>query len=349
MRSAMSEAPIRIVNLNTWVGCLPRGLFGGVVSIEPPGNKMRRLSALIDELDQRQPDIATFQECLPLPRFAQEMAQKLGYDCLWRVANAGMRVMGAGIPSGIGVGEGLVILAKKAHRMVPLGTKKLSGFGFSNNVIAFQLSPLRFALAARVMIEGRPLIVVTTHISYGFPSRDAFQAAWIEMHKRGVTKFASPPKWVHDLTRDNGDNRDKEIRRLAKWLLELRAANQGAPILIGADMNLDPETPQMLEFLASTGYRNAFPEKHPGVLTWDPTTNLNVPYGTDFKWPDGTEKSTILQMMAYLDSIPQTPDHVLLSPGLDVVDTGRAFDVAYDGIMASDHYGIWVDAVRTPT
>ncbi|MFO0744599.1 MAG: endonuclease/exonuclease/phosphatase family protein [Myxococcota bacterium] len=335
---------MRIVNLNTWVGCLPRGVFGEVVTLEPPGHKRRRFEVLLAELRERDPDFVTFQECLPLPSFAEDMAKALDYDVFWRVANGGLRFMGRGFPSGVGLGEGMAILAKKAHGMRPLGAKKLSGAGFVANWMSFQLGPCRYALAARASVDGRPVIIVNTHVRYGFPSREAFQAAWIEMHRRGVTKEPTPPRWVHDLTHSNGEARDKEIRRLAKWLLELRSQNQGAPVLVGADFNIDPDTPQMAEFLASTGYRNVLPERHPGVLTWDPRDNANIAYGIDFKWPDGSDKSTILQMIAYLDSIPQCPDHVLLSPGLELVDCGRAFDVARDGTFASDHFGIWADA-----
>lgn len=338
---------MRIVNLNTWVGCLPRGVFGEVVSLEPPGHKKRRFDALLAELRERDPDFVTFQECLPLPSFAVDLAKALDYDVLWRVANGGLRLLGAGFPFGIGLGEGLAILGKKRHRMVSLGTKKLSGAGLVSNWGSLQVGPCRYAIAARAMVDGHPVIVVNTHVRYGFPSHDTFQAGWLEMHRRGVTKLPTPPKWVNDLTQDNGLVRDKEIQRLARWLLELRTKNQGAPVLVGADMNLDPDTPQMLDFVASTGYRNVLPERHPKVLTWDPRANANIAYGIDYKWPDGTDKPVILQMMAYLDSIPQCPDHVLLSPGLDLVDCGRAFDAPRAGTFASDHYGIWADAVRT--
>lgn len=339
---------MRIVNLNTWVGCLPRGVLD-VVSLEPPGHKKKRFEILLAELRERDPDFVTFQECLPLPQFAVEMAKALDYDVVYRVANAGLRMFGVGFPPGIGLGEGMAILAKKSHRMVSLGAKKLSGAGFVSNWGSVQFGPCRYALAARALVDGHPVIVVTTHIRYGFPSREAFQAAWIEMHKRGITKDPTPPRWIHDLTHSNGEARDKEIRRLARWLLELRTKNQGAPVLVGADFNIDPDTPQMSEFLAATGYRNVLPERHPGALTWDPRGNANIAYGIDMKWPDGSDKSTILQMMAYLDSIPQTPDHVLISPGLELSDCGLACAAPRDGAFASDHYGIWADAARVQT
>ena len=337
---------IRIVNLNTWVGCLPRGVFGGVVPLEPPGHKAKRMAALVAELRELAPDVITFQECLPLPAFAGEIAKSLDYDFIYRVANGGIRVGGLGIPPGIGGGEGLAILAKRDHAMMSLGAKKLSGAGIVTNWLSLQLGPVRYALAARMVIRGLPVIVANSHIRYGFPSHDAFHAGWIDMHRRGITRSPTPPRWLYDMSNSHREARDKEIRRLAEWLLELRIAHDNAPVLLGADMNLDADTPQLVDFLASTGYRNTLAEQYPGILTWDPRGNANIAYSVDYKWPDGTEKPTILQMMAYLDAIPQCPDHIMLSPGLELVHSQRVFDRPRDDAFASDHYGICVDAAR---
>lgn len=337
---------IRIVNLNTWVGVLPRGLLGEIVALEPPGHKDKRMRALVDELVELAPDVVTFQECLPLPGFALQVAKQLDYDVFFRVANGGFRIGGVGFPPGVGGGEGLAILAKKEHRMVLLGNKKLSGTGLVTNWMSLQLGPVRYALAVKLMLRGEPIIVATSHIRYGFPSRDAFEAGWVDLHRRGLARSPNPPKWLHDMTRTHGDARDKEIKRLAAWLLDLRAKNQGAPVLLGADMNLDADTPQLADFLAYTGYRNTLSDEHPGILTWDPRHNANIAYSVDFKWPDGKEKSTILQMMAYLDAIPQCPDHVMLSPGLACRQSRRVFDRPRGDVFASDHYGICVDAER---
>ena len=46
--------------------------------------------------------------------------------------------------------------------------------------------------------------------------------------------------------------------------------------------------------------------------------------------PDGEDKPAFLQLMAWLDSIPQCPDHVLVSPGLTLTDAGRALGEAFE-------------------
>lgn len=335
---------VRIVNLNTWIGCLPRTLTR-VVPIEPPGHKQKRIAALVAELTERAPDVITLQECLPMPGFAKDLARSLGYDLVWRVANSGLRIGSFGLPTGVGRGEGLAILARRELGMRKIGTKRLSGIGLVTNICAFHAGPMRFAIAVKVVIYGRPLIVVTSHVSYSFPSREAFHVGWAELHRRAVVKHPDPPRWLSRMAKDNDQVRDKELQRLARWLATLRRRHGGAPVLMGVDFNLDPETPQVLDFLAVTRMVNALHDREPGMLTWDPGGNDNISFDLDYRWPDGADKSPILQLMAYLDSIPQCPDHVMLSPGLTLTDAGRAFDHPVDGVLASDHYGIWADAV----
>jgi len=334
---------IRIVNLNTWIGCLPRTLLT-VVGIEPPGHKQRRIAALLHELRARSPDVITLQECLPLPSFAHEIARALDYDLLWRVGNSGLRFMGVGYPTGVGRGEGLAILAKKGLGLRQVGTKRLSGSGFVTNWCAFQIGPLRWALAALVSVCERPCLIVTTHVSYSFPSKESFRIGWAELHDRAVVKHREPPKWLVRMAKDNDEVRDKELHRLARWLARLQHKHQ-APVLVGADFNLDPATPQVTDFLASTGFVNALPTFAPGMLTWDPAGNDNIAFDVAHRWPDGADKPAFLQLMAWLDSIPQCPDHVLVSRGLTLADAGRAFDQQHEGVLASDHYGIWADVI----
>lgn len=333
---------LRIVNLNTWIGLLVRGLLG-VEKVEPEGHKRRRLEALAAELRARDPDVVTLQECLPLPSFARELADMLGYDHIWRVANSGLRFFGVGVPWGVERGEGLAILARKELGLSHLATRRLSGRGFVTNWMSVQLGPVRYAIAGRVDVGGRPAIVVNTHIRYGFPNHRAFWDAWASLRTRGVVDREAPPGWLLRLLRDNRQTRDAELRRLAAWLNAL-AEEHRAPILLGADFNLDPGAPQITEFLEATGFTNVLPTYAPGALTWDPQGNYNVAYGNRLTWDDGRPKSMILQLMAYLDSVPQTPDHVMCSPDMTPTAGGVAFDTPHEGVLASDHYGVWADA-----
>jgi endonuclease/exonuclease/phosphatase family metal-dependent hydrolase len=333
---------LRIVNLNTWIGLLVRGLTR-LEKVEPPGHKRRRFDAMVAELKVRAPDVVTLQECLPLPALATDLAEALDYEVVWQVANSGLRLFGFGLPTGIGRGEGLTVLARRGLGLEHLETKRLSGRGLVNDWFSFQAGPVRIALACRVHLDGSPVIVVNTHVRYGFPNHDAFWEGWRTLRERGVVTQAEPPGWLLKLLHDNRTTRDLELKRLADWVGQLRREHQ-APVVIGADFNLDPDTPQMAEFLAETGFTNALPRLAPGALTWDPGGNYNIGFGTKWTWDNGKPKSMILQLMAYLDLIPQTPDHVMFSPGLTLTDGGVAFEQPHEETLASDHYGVWADA-----
>ena len=333
--------PLRIVNVNTWIGSLVRGLTG-VVSIEPEGHKRKRYEALLAELRARDPDVVTLQECLPLPTFVSDLARDLGYDCLWRVSNSGMRVLGAGLPWGIGRGEGVAILARRDVRLTSLGTLRLSGSGFVTNWAAFQWGPVRYALAGRVTIDGQPVVVACAHVRYGFPNQRAFDVAWETLAVNGVVDTPEPPASIVKMTHKNRAERDVELDRLQRWLRELQA-REGAPLVLGADLNLDPDTPEVRRFTNQMRFANALPAVQPDARTWDPDKNPNVGYGTIHHWPDGAPKPLVLKLMAYLDSVPQCPDHVMLSEDLELVAAGIACGEAHDGVFASDHYGIWAE------
>jgi endonuclease/exonuclease/phosphatase family metal-dependent hydrolase len=138
--------------------------------------------------------------------------------------------------------------------------------------------------------------------------------------------------------------RDKELLRLSDWIARLRERHADAPLVLGADFNLDPDAPQVARFRAATGMVNALDTHAPGLLTWSPAENPHIAHSLTMSWPDGAPKSAVLQLMALLDSIPQTPDHILVSSGLALTGAGRAFDATTHGLHASDHFGIWAEA-----
>jgi endonuclease/exonuclease/phosphatase family metal-dependent hydrolase len=334
---------LRVVNLNTWTGCLPRRLVK-VVGIEPQGHKEMRFAALVEELRAREPDVVTLQECLPMPSYVQRLAATLGYDAIWRVCNAGLRIGNFGLPAGVGRGEGLAILAKRSLGLRHVGTQRLSGYGVVTNWCAFQAGPIRWAIAGKVEVAGRPVVVVNTHIRYSFPSRELFFEGWAELYRRGVARHGTPPRWLVRMAKDNDEVRDKELVGLARWINALRERHR-APVILGADFNLDPGVPQVRHFEEATGMTNVLPWAFPGILTWDPETNGNIAHSVVMHWPDGAEKSPVMQLMAWLDSIPQCPDHIFATGELEIESVSRAFDERAQGPLASDHYGVACDVL----
>jgi len=336
---------LRVLELNAWIGLLVRGALG-VERLDPPGHKEKRFRALVSELRALDPDVVTLQECLPLPRFAERLAAEAGYDVIWRVCNSGLRVLDFGLPWGIGRGEGVAILARAGLGLTQVDTRRLSGHGFVTHWVSLQLGPIRYALAGRIDLDGRPVVIVTTHVRYGFPNRGAFDAAWETLARRGHVDDPTPPVWIARMAARNRATRDLELDRLAAWLEELRGRH-GAPVVLGADLNLEPDAPEVARLCAVTGFTNALPLVAPSARTWDPDGNPNVKLGTAYAWADGSPKPVVLKLMAYLDRVPQCPDHILVSPDLAVRDAGLACHHPVDGVFASDHYGVWADLTLT--
>jgi hypothetical protein len=333
---------LRLLTINAWHGQYPRSPFK-VEPIEPPGSKERRTAALLAGVRELDPDVILMQECMPQPDFSRRVAAALGYDEVSKICNSGLRILGRGLPSGIGAGEGLAVLAKRHLGLRPRGVKRLSGFGFTSSLVAAQVGQLHFALAAEVRVGGRPVVLVNTHLRYAYPSIDAFHRAWEDLHAQGALR-GEPGKTFEAIVRRSIRTRDAELARLAGWIEGF--ARRGLPVILGADLNLDHDAAQTLHFVDRLGLLNVLPSTSERPCTWDPLGNPNIAYSLAAQHPDGTPKPLIPRLVAHYDAIPQCPDHLMLGPTFRrecLREGGLALDRPYDGVLASDHYGVFAE------
>jgi endonuclease/exonuclease/phosphatase family metal-dependent hydrolase len=333
---------LRILTLNIWHGHIPRNAWT-VQSIEPAGHKERRFAALVAGIRDLDPDVLLLQECLPQPGLSRELAARLGYDVTTKICNSGLRIFGVGLPAGVGSGEGLSILAKPHLRMRGRSVRRLSGIGFTGNLAALQLGQLRFALAATVHVAERRLVVINTHLRYAYPAMDRFQEAWDALRRRGLAE-GPPSKTIVSLVRRNIRVRDEELARLGAWADSW--IRRQIPVVIGADLNLDHDAPQVVRLAGKLGLSNVLPLVGARVCTWDPEGNPNIAYSTAPEHPDGTPKPLTHRLVAEYDSLAQCPDHLLLGPSFSresLRGGGLALDRPYEGVYPSDHYGVYAD------
>ena len=185
---------LKLLSINTWTGHYPRSFYA-VESLEPPGNKERRTRALAAGIRSLDPDVIFLQECMPQPDFSQGLAQALGYDGLHRICNSGVRFCGVGLPLGVGRGEGLAILAKPGLRLRPAGVRRLSGVGLVTRHCSLQAGAIKLALGGQIDFQGRPIALVTTHLSYMYPNEATFWRSWADLQATGEVK-GEPPGWV---------------------------------------------------------------------------------------------------------------------------------------------------------
>ncbi len=342
----MSSPRLRVLTLNTWHGHLPRTPIT-VERIEPEGHKDRRRAALVAGLRALAPDVLLLQECMPQPDFSSRLARELGLVEVSQICNAGARLLGHGIPRGIGAGEGLAIMARPELTLKQLGVKRLSGVGFVSPYAALQLGQLRFALAAEVRVQGQPVVVFNTHLRYAYPEVEALHASWRALAERGEVTGEPHRGLLRDVEAAIRV-RDGELARLRDWMA--RWVTRGVPVMLGADLNLDHDATQVRGFAERLGLLNVLPTVSDSVVTWDPQGNPNVAFSVAPTHTDGADKGLVYKLVAHYDGLPQSPDHLLLGPTFTrqhLLDGGRAFDRPFETpagqVYASDHYGVWAD------
>ena len=333
---------IRVLTLNAWHGHVPKSALA-VLNLEPPGHKAKRTSALLEEVRALSPDAIMLQECLPQPGFTDALARELGYDHVSKVCNSGVRIFGIGLPTGIGHGEGVSILARKGLGLRVVAVRRLSGVGFATPKLAVQFGQLRFALAAEIEVEGRVVGLVNTHLRYAYPVYETFERAWRELAARGALR-GEPSRMLQRMVKSSLKVRDSELWRLADLVRGF--THRGVPVVVGADFNLDHDTEQMLKFGSELGLVNVLPTVDARGHTWDPVGNPNIAFSMKSTHPDGTPKNPLWLLTAHYDGVKQNPDHLMIGGALPkqaLKEGGLAMHRSVAGVFPSDHYGIWAD------
>jgi endonuclease/exonuclease/phosphatase family metal-dependent hydrolase len=330
---------LRLLNVNVWHGLYAR-TWWKAERLEPAAQKERRTLALVEGIKALDPDVVTFQECFPQPRFGIRVAHALGLDHVSQVSNAGLRLFGAGYPLGVDTGEGSTILAKKGMGLRSRGRKSLSGLGWTFRHLSFQLVDKRMALAVEVQVGGKPLVVVTFHVRYEWASPADAVVAWNALRERKVVLGDLPPPLARSI-QANATRRDDEIGVLASWIEQLRA--RGAPVVIAGDMNVDDDAPQLVDFMKRLDLRSALQVAGSTRKTWDAAANPNIAASAAVTYDDGKPKDPASLVVAYHDQLQQRPDHVFFGPELGkdaLVEARVVLDEPIGGAVPSDHYGI---------
>ncbi len=330
---------LRILDLNAWHGLYARS-WVRVEKLETEEVREGRFRSMVEGIRALEPDVIALQECWPQPAFSGRLAELLGFEHVGQVSNAGFRIFGTGYPLGVETGEGSAILARPGLGLRSLGRTALSGFGFTGHRLSLQVTDKRMALACQLEVEGQRLVVATFHVRYDFSTFEGFEGAWASLRERGLVS-GEPPAHLVRSTRANMLRRDAELETLASWIEELAAA---APVVLVGDLNIDGDAPQVLAFAERLGLVSALDwagEKRP---TWDPANNPNIGPSAAFVHPDGKPKSVANLVAAWHDQLAQTPDHAFVPRAWEgrLVEARIVLDQPFEGVLASDHYGVLV-------
>lgn len=341
---------IRLVDMNVWFGLDGRGIIK-IGAYETRRQRAARFATLAAGLRNLDPDVIAVQEANPLPGYIHRLAAALGYDAVWKVANSGIKIFGCGLPLNFTAGN--AVLAKKGCGLTLLATRRLSGRGIQYNYFSFHFRELRNAMAVRVVIDRRPLIIFNLQTHYSLP--------WNQKWKKTVDKLVCDGEissreaaGISKQIRAGHERTEKDITRLQAFIKAV-IKKYDSPYVVMGDFNTTTESPALQELVNGLGLMDAYRIKNPGRrgFTWDPHKNPNTARdGSEF-WADGkTPKDIVSRLKAQFDShTGRRIDFIFLSrhfASAAIRQADLVFNEPAGGRLASDHFGVQVVVNRVP-
>ena len=351
MDKTVGKQTITLANINVWFGMDARGRlkFG---EHESSAVRRSRFKILVAGLKNLQPDIIAIQEANKLPGYARRLADKLGYDVVWKTTNSGIKLLGRGIPVNFTAGN--AILTPKHNEIKFLGAERLSGRGLQFKNFSFHLTELRDAIAARIIIDRQPVIVFNTQTHFSVVSNPK----WKKQLDQFIESYQLTPGQQQKLLADirKGWNRRRdEILRLVAFVKKIIRQNN-YPYVIMGDFNTTDDSPAMIHLIEALKLQDAYRIKNPleSGYTWDPGRNTNTRFDASPFWADGvTPKDPLNRLEAQFDEkMARRIDFIFLSYQFDpnmIQEADLLFTEPTDGLYASDHFGLRVVLDRLPS
>lgn len=324
------------MTINVWSGLTYRGVVR-MESFEPDDVRERRFSALVACIRELSPDVIAVNEANPLPFYAKRLAAETGCDFVWHIGVSGLRLGPFGVP--VNLREGDVILARRGLSLRFAGRVHLGGGGFAYNHVSMHTGNLTQAVLGSIRVHGRDVYIAVTHW-HASPRLDTADEELERLAGRyGYTEkqLAAAKKLIE---RDRAWKM-KEAVRLAAWLE--KKVPPGSPLIVMGDLNAEhgwPETRHLLD----RGFRDVFSavRNSPGS-TWDPARNGNLI--KHYRVDETALFENPYDHLHALDELePRRIDYILVNDILresDILDAGLCCTARYEGVYASDHFGVF--------
>jgi endonuclease/exonuclease/phosphatase family metal-dependent hydrolase len=342
--ASASAGEIKIIDYNVWHGIDGKGTVR-MGEYEPAAVREKRFNLLVAGLKEMNPDIVGIQEANRVRSYSKRLARAIDREAVWKVGNSGIKLFGLGLP--VNFSEGLAILAKKEYKNELLGSKRLSGGGIQREYFSSHLAEVRYAIAARVYIENKPLIVFNVHTHFGLIPDETTRGKIDGMIARGELPYESKAALLKEI--DEGHRwTESDILALLAFVKEtVRKHNH--PYIIMGDFNTTLKSEALRKLVAGLGLVDPWAVRNPGKAgyTWDPTVNPNTKHDGSPYMADGkTPKSGIDALEAEFDrTTPRRIDFILLSKHFrpESIKSARLiFNEPVDGVFVSDHIGVEV-------
>jgi endonuclease/exonuclease/phosphatase family metal-dependent hydrolase len=334
-----SAGRLRVLTLNVW-----HGLRSGESKTRFPGEdterKRRRFDWQISEIERLGPDVLLLQEVNPNQRQSAEYARALGYDEIHKVTSCGFHLPPIKIPSN--VNDGLAILARPGLGLRRVGKKRLSGNAHCAATFGFQTKESRYALLGEIAVEGRKVLLATTHLS----SPPFVPPGFEDGLERLVSSGALEPAQYDEIVERLGSKRERNLAEVRTALAEIdehrgRISSSGepAPVILGGDFNTEPSTAAVRAVL-DHGMKQA--GSGAGFLTWDPVRNHeNYAIGSRRAPPLPTyELPELEELLASRRTTARQIDFIFVSEEVEIVSAEMVLDRDRGGLFPSDHFGV---------
>lgn len=336
-----SAGKLRVVTINVWSGLDYHGTFS-FGEYESNAQRNRRFGILLKQLRELDPDVIFVQEANPVRQYASRLADSLGFDEIHQVCNAGIRVLGLGIPSNFE--EGIVILARKPLHLREYDVWKLSGgFGLFGDFMSVNFDEAEFAQVGEITIHGEPVFLINVHLSAFPPNDSVFYRSALNQLAPGAIESEELSR-VEEGIAYGSVRRMEETESLTDQLSELPV---DAPKILGGDFNSVPGSNVIsrLNRLRIISEASLSPAKGSSP-TWDPRENANISYSTRFTDARGDSLDLYGKISALYDARARRIDYLFCSRQFgdsSVQNYNVVIDSSYNGVFASDHFGVAAD------
>jgi endonuclease/exonuclease/phosphatase family metal-dependent hydrolase len=322
---------LKVLTYNLWHGLSGSGTvrFG---ELEPKERRQKRFQLQISELRKCDADLIFLQEVNPLYKRSAEIANALAMDFVAQYDQAGIKILGFGIP--INLSTGLTILAKPMLKIKKVKGLKLSGgFGFCSRLMSFQISEFRYALFAQIEVGEASLHLANVHLHHGPVIGDLLNEKLDEffLNHRELSNFKI--KLLENL-KAGEQRRYDESKKLLGEFKEIKSAK----ILCG-DLNVEPGH-ALLELYRQAGLKDTFSEL-PGN-SWDENENIqNHLLTRNLKLTVPVGGSHVLgELFRDYDARTRRIDYIMTSREMSAEDSKLVMTNSVDGLIGSDHFGL---------
>jgi len=334
----VQQPSLRFLTINVWSGLDYEGVirFG---EYETDERQQARFQALVGQIQRLDPDVIFVQEANPLGRYAARLADRLSFDEIHQVVNAGVKLGPLGIPTNFK--EGLAILARPSLRLEKFDAWKLSGpVGLHGDALSIHFGEAVLSLVGKIFVDDAPLYVVNVHLVAAPPPDPEMEEKLQDFLSEGSMtekEYRRARKYWHNLV----NRRRQDVRKLLERLGKLP---QQSPVIVAGDFNATPDSPEVRlfqtsgQFLDSQSRRESVQQP-----TWAPDDNENISFSRRMTNARGDPRKGYNRLFAWYAGYTRRVDYIFLSRHFQAEDISASsvvLDSPVGGVWASDHYGI---------